>query len=125
MIEKRRYARVSLEYDTFAALGDEYNRVGKVIDIGLGGLSIEYIVGEKITHNFTKLDIFSFGNIFHLYNLSCNIIYDIDINVPYVNNSYVTILTTKRSGLKFYELSNYDFLQLKLFIENNSKIFSG
>jgi hypothetical protein len=125
MIDKRRYARVSLEDDSFAALNDGCHRVGKVIDISLGGLSIEYIVGKKIASNFTKLDIFSFGNIFHLYNLPCNIVYDIDINVPHVHNSFVSVLTTKRSGLEFYELSKDDFLQLKLFIENNSIKFSG
>jgi hypothetical protein len=125
MIEKRRYARISIEHDIFAAFNDECNRVGKVIDISLGGLSIEYIVGKNITNNYTKIDIFSLGNIFHLYNFPCNIVYDIDINVPYVDNRFVTILTTRRSGLKFYELSNDDFTTLKLFIENDSKIFSG
>ena len=54
MIEQRRYARFFLEHDTFAALGHEYNKVGKVIDMSVGGLSFEYIVGKDIQQNQTK-----------------------------------------------------------------------
>jgi hypothetical protein len=124
MIEKRKNSRFILEHDTYAALGNEYNRVGKVIDISFGGLSFEYILSKKIENNVTKLDIFSFGNIFHLYNFSCKIVYNIDVNIPYVNNSFGKIFTTKRSGLKFNKLSDDDFLQLKLFIESYSDFYS-
>ena len=125
MIEQRRYARFFLEHDTFAALGHEYNKVGKVIDMSVGGLSFEYIVGKDIQQNQTKLDIFLSGNIFHLHNIPCKIIYEITIHEPHVNNSFIKILTTKRCGLEFSQLSEDDFLHLKLFIENYSSQFSG
>jgi c-di-GMP-binding flagellar brake protein YcgR len=120
MIEQRRYARFFLEHDTFAAFGQEYNKVGKVIDMSIGGLSLEYIVGENIKQNPTKIDIFSIGDIFHLYNMPCKIIYEITIHEPHVNNSNIEILTTKRCGLKFKNLSENAYCQLKLFVENNS-----
>ena len=123
MIEQRKYARFVLEHETFAAIGNNYNIVGKVIDISLGGLSFEYILNRNLKKKYSKLDIFTFGSIFHLYNLPCNIIYNIDVNVPFVNNSFVKILTTKRSGLEFDELTEDDFLQIELFIKNNLKKF--
>jgi hypothetical protein len=125
MIEQRRYARFSLEHDTFAALGTEYYRVGKVIDMSIGGLSFEYIVGKDIQSNSTELDIFLTGNIFHLHNIPCKIIYEITIHEPHVNNSFIKILTTKRCGLEFNNLSEEDHWHLRLFIENNSIKFSG
>ena len=125
MIEQRKHVRFPLEHDTFAALGNEYDRVGRVIDMSMGGLSFEYIIGENIKLNSTKIDIFLIGNIFHLYNISCKIIYDIKIHEPYVNSNYIKTLTTKRCGLKFSKLSKDDLLHLKLFIENYSSQFSG
>lgn len=125
MIEQRKHIRFLLEQAAFASLGSEYNRIGKIIDMSMGGLSFEYIVGEKIKLNTTKLDIFFIGNVFHLYNIPCKIIYDIKIHVPHVNSSFIKILTKNRCGLKFNKLSKDEFLQLKLFIENNSGIFSG
>ena len=95
-----------------------------MIDISFGGLSFEYIISKEIENNLTTLDIFSIGNIFHLYNYSCKIVYNIDVNIPYVNNSFSRYFTTKRSGLKFNQLSDDDFLQLKLFIENYSDYYS-
>lgn len=112
-----------LQQNAIAALGSEYSRVGKVLDISLGGLAFEYIIGEQIVLNSTKLDIYLVGNIFHLSNIPCRIIYDIQIHMPYVNNNLIKVLTNNRCGLKFDKLSRDESLQLKLFIENDSEKF--
>lgn len=119
MIEKRKHARFLPEQDTFAALGQEYSKVGKVIDMSRGGLAFEYIVGEEKKLKQTKLDIFLIGDIFQLYNIPCKIVYDISIHVSHVNNSFIEALTTKRCGLSFYKLSKDDSLYLQLLLQNN------
>ncbi|MGD9122108.1 MAG: hypothetical protein PVG59_15610 [Desulfobacterales bacterium] len=116
-VELRKYARYLPKENAFAALGREYTRVGKIKNIALGGLAFEYIVGEALNEDATEADIFLVGNVFHLHNIPCRIIYDIEVHVPYVNNSYVKLLTTKRCGLAFGKLNDDKLLQLKFFIQ--------
>jgi hypothetical protein len=119
-IERRKYARYLPQENAFAALGRNYTRVGKIKDIALGGLAFEYIVGEAAKEDVLKADIFLVGNVFHLHDIPCKIIYDFEVHVPHVNSSYVKILTTKRCGLKFNELNKDEYVQLKLFLESYS-----
>jgi hypothetical protein len=117
LIERRKYARYLPQKNAFAALGQDYSRVGKIKNIALGGLAFEYIVGETLKEAATKTDIFLVGNIFYLHNIPCRIIYDFDVHVPHVNNGYVEILTTKRCGLKFGPFTDEILTQLTLFLE--------
>lgn len=123
IVEKRKYARFVAPPNTFAALGKEYTRVGKIIDISQGGLALEYIRGEVNAINSVEVDIFLVGNVFQLYNVPCKIVYDIQIHEPHVNNNLVKLLTTKKCGIKFVELSEDINFQLKLFIDNHSEGF--
>jgi len=118
LVERRKHVRYIPHKNAFAALGREYARVGKIKNIAPGGLSFEYIVGDVPKKDATELDIFLVGNVFHLHNIPCRIIYDIDVHVPHGNNGYVKILTTKRYGLRFRRLNQDDEMQLKIFIEN-------
>lgn len=117
VIERRKYARYVPQKDAFAALGHNYTRVGKIQDIALGGLSFEYIVGDSLKEDATKADIFLVGNVFHLHNIPCRIIYDFEVHVPHVNNGYVKILTTKRCGLQFGPHLEDNTTQLKFFLD--------
>lgn len=116
MVERRKHARYLPQNNAFAALGREYTRVGKIQDIALGGLAFEYIVGDALKEEATETDIFLVGNVFHLHNIPCQIIYDFEVHVPHVNNSYVKILTTKRCGLRFAPLNEETITELKLFL---------
>ena len=117
VVERRQFARYLPQKNAFAALGREYTRVGKIKNISLGGLAFEYIVGDALKEDVTELDIFLVGNVFHLHNIPCRIVYDFDVHVPHVNNSYVNILTTKRCGLQFKPHTDEMITQLRLFIE--------
>jgi hypothetical protein len=116
-LERRRHSRLLPKETTFAALGRKYTRVGKIKDISIGGLSFEYIVGEDTKQQPSQVDIFMTGDVFHIYDVPCKLIYDIDIQVPHVKNNYVKILTTRRCGVQFGELNEEDRFQLELFLE--------
>jgi hypothetical protein len=47
-------------------------------------------------------------------------VYDIKIHVPHVNNNFIKILTTKRCGVEFGELSDDNLAKLKLFLQINT-----
>jgi hypothetical protein len=117
IIEQRKHSRFLPVDNTFAALGRNFTKVGKVKDISLGGLSIEYIAGEDNRHDDSLVDIFLAEDSFHLYNIPCRIVSDIDLHVPHVNNMYTKHLTTKRCSVQFEELSDTFESQLKLFID--------
>ena len=116
-VERRRYARYLPGKNAFAALGSKYNRVGPMIDISLSGLAFQYISGENSCSNSLHVDIFLVGNVCHLYNVPCKMVYDHQIHVPHVNNRLIKMLTIKRCGVRFKEMSDYDLAQLKLFLE--------
>jgi hypothetical protein len=115
-VERRRDVRYLPHGKTFAALGITFSKVGKVKDISLGGLSIEYIVGENSVQVPTQVDVFLTDHLFHLYKVPCKLIYDVEVHVPNVNNKYVKILTTKRCGVELSYLSEDDKAQLELFL---------
>ena len=121
IIEQRKYARFLPPSQAFAALGSTYTRVGKVKNISLGGLAFEYIIGEETNSNFSRIDIFLVGDVFHLYNVPCKMVYDIQIHVPYVNNTFIKKLTTKRCGIKFDGLSEDAITQLEFFLEAHTE----
>jgi hypothetical protein len=116
-VERRKYARYLTTDNAFAALGRQYTRVGKIKNIAMGGLAFEYIVGEALNEDATEADIFLIGNVFHLHNIPCRIIYDVNVHVPHVNNHYVKILTTKRCGLQFKTHTEEIMAQLRFFID--------
>jgi hypothetical protein len=118
VVERRKYTRYLTQENAFAALGDKYSRVGKIKNIALGGMAFEYIVGDAPNkENATEADIFMVGNVFHLHNIPCRIIYDFEVHVPHVKNSYVKILTTNRCGLQFGSLPETKMTQLSIFLE--------
>jgi len=115
-IENRKHIRFLPQENAFAALGKNYTKVGKVRDICKGGLAFEYIAGETTRNQDTQVDIFLTGNVFHLYNVPCEVVYEADIHVPHVNTKFVRLLTTRRCGIKFGDLSESDIRELDKFL---------
>ena len=120
IVEQRKHIRLLPGENTFAVIRQKFSKIGKVKDISQEGLAIEYIVGENRNHKHkpTRVDIFMTEHVFHIYNVPCELIYDEEIHVPYVNNKYAKILTVKRCGVKFGELPEDNLAQLELFFES-------
>jgi PilZ domain len=115
-IEQRKYVRFSVQHNTFAALGSEFEKVGKVNDISQKGLALSYLT-ESIKagseRDFSKVDIFLSGNGFHLHRVPCKIVYDIQDSKSN-NNS----IMKRRCGLHFGKLSKSQSELLELFLKN-------
>ena len=118
--ERRKHDRLLPLDDTFAALGRDYAKVGKIKNISHGGLAVEYITGEQNSMISSQVDIFLPGKVFNLYNVPCCLIYDIDVHIPHVDSQYLKLLTTKQCGVKFEKLSVDDLSQLHIFIESHT-----
>ena len=119
-IEQRRYPRFSIQNNTFAVLGSEFEIVGKVNDISTKGLALSYLI-ESIKagsdSDFSQVYIFNSKNSFHLPKVPCKIAYDIQHPKSNTNDSIIM----RRCGLHFGELIKSQSDLLELFIENYAK----
>ena len=123
MVEKRKHSRFVPRFNTFAALGKEYAKIGKMIDICIGGLSFEYLIEENSKIDSSEVDIFSVSNGFFLYSIPCKIVYDTQIHEPHVKNELIKVLTNRKCGIKFKNLAKDNFLQIQFFIDNYTEGF--
>jgi len=116
-VEQRKYQRFSVQDNTFAALGSEFETVGKVNDISIKGLTLSYL-SESIKagsdRGFSQVDIFLSGNSFHLPKMPCKVVYD--IQHPKSNNNDSIII--RRCGLRFGKLSKSQSELFELLLEN-------
>jgi len=116
-IEQRKYPRFSVQNHTFAALGSEFEIVGKVNNISIKGLTLSYLcesIKAPSDRSFSQVDIFLSGNSFHLHKVLCKIVYDIQDPKSKNNDS----IMKRRCGLQFDKLSKSQSELLELFIEN-------
>lgn len=117
-IERRRHIRyMPLKQHAFAALGQSFTKTGKVKDISLGGLSIEYIVGQCIqTEDNSRVEIFLTDMPLHIRNVECHAIYDDPISMPQMKDNISSSLTVRRTGIRFIMLSEKQIEQLNMLI---------
>ena len=119
--EKRKYQRFCPQRNAFAALGRRYAKVGRIKDISLGGLAFDYISESSTDSDSSRIDISLIGDVFHLYNIPCEVVYEIPHSVPLENYESIKISPPKRCGIKFGALTDDDLAQLKFFLELHSK----
>lgn len=112
--EKRRYIRFITKKQTFAALRSGFEKVGRVLDISINGLSFSYIIEDAPMEKAFQVDIFQSENGFYLSNIPCSVIYDI----PNINPKYDLFLQNRRCGLCFGKLSKKLEDELLNFLKN-------
>jgi len=126
-IDKRKYNRFLAQDDAFAALG--FKPVGKVKDIGMGGLAFEYInISENSdqvsSHRGTfeplQLTIFLSKNNFHLSDVPCKTIYDINASISDSSQEFIISLNHRLCGVKFGTLSEDIMAKLEFFLKNHT-----
>lgn len=118
--ERRKHKRFRVQNGAFAvftAFSWPYStqKLGQIIDIGMGGLAFSYIASEEAPTGAVELSIFLAENRFHLRNIPFETISDVETNeVPFSS------ITMKRSGVQFGELTPNQVSQLKYFISNHT-----
>ena len=115
--EKRVHERRIPTGYAYAALGHDYERVGKLIDLSLGGLAFEYLSDEDHNGAYSQIDIFKVGEVFNLHNLPCKIVYDIPIFQACDSTALSKHIQNRRCGIEFNNISKESNEQLTLFLE--------
>ena len=106
--------------NVYAALGHDYERVGKCINLSPGGLALEYISEKNGSGNFFQIDIFKVGEVFHLHNLPCKIVYDIQLPPARSGIESLKHSRNRRCGVKFDTMTEEDNVRLELFLESHT-----
>ena len=117
--ERRKYTRFRAQDTAYAAVGAEFTHVGRLIDISIGGLSLEYLTDDNAKLMNPPVDIFVSEAEFHLSKLPCKIIYNMRLDAPGKTQTSTNGLIRKRCGLEFKTLSKTHKKQLEAFLRNH------
>jgi hypothetical protein len=102
---------------TFASLGSRLHQVGKVIDINLSGLTVEFLSDERALGDIPHVDIFTLDGTYSLSGLPCTLIHQSTLPIPGVQEDPEHALMARRCGLKYEALSSEQWRELAEFIE--------
>jgi hypothetical protein len=114
--ERRKHPRFFAEDNTLVALKNGFNRIGKVRDIGLGGLSFEHIYKETFNQECLQ-QLTLWINDFRLTKIPCRIVYDISLQIPSEYDSLTIQLIPRRCGIEFESLTDHQIAQLDFFLK--------
>ena len=109
--ERRKFKRLLPRDLTFAVFRPHFSNLGKVKDISIGGLALEYVLKETKNTGFSEIDIFLSGNFLYLRRIPSTIIYVSEIDVESRS------VKTRRCGLQFGDLTPIQKSQLEYFIQ--------
>jgi hypothetical protein len=128
-VERRKNTRYLVKDDLIASLHNEKGKVGKVKDISMGGLSLEYTepLNEKGSNQESlESNLHLWMDEFSLSGVSCRIIYDTPVQLIQSSEYMKFPLNSKnrRCGVQFQTLSDDQNRQLALFLETHTKEIS-
>ena len=118
--ERRRHVRYIPQGNSFAALGEKYTKVGKIKDIGMGGLAFEYVVSQGNHGAGSKVDVFLTDDTFHIHNLPCLIVYDVGVSESQADSPPADMLTFRRCAVRFTACSDEHKSQVRSFIKKHT-----
>lgn len=116
--DNRRVARFPAKDRAFALLKPFCDKLGQIKDIGLGGLSFEYLdVGaetETAKPDQLTIDIIMTRESFYLSQIPCVIVYDQPVSQD--SSHFLKGVETRRCGLRFSNLTEDQEGSLETFL---------
>lgn len=119
--DKRKNERFLVGEEVIVALRNRSSRVGRVKDIGMGGLSFEHIYDEELEQEPSKRDVSLWVDNFNMADIPCRVVYDIPITEP-PDYDYLTVhFKTRRCGVQFDLLTRDQKERLVFFLKTHTK----
>jgi len=109
--DRRKFKRLLPRDLTYAVFRPHFSNLGKVKDISLGGLALEYVLNKTKNKGSSEIDIFLTDDSLYLPRIPSKIIYDREIDEEYRS------VKKKRCGLQFGDLTPTKKSQLEYFIQ--------
>jgi hypothetical protein len=120
-MEKRKNERFLVGEEVIVALRNKSSRVGRVKDIGIGGLSFEHIYDEDLEHEPSRRDVSLWVDNFGIADIPCKVVYDIPISERPEYDYLSVHFKTRRCGVQFDLLTESQKSQLDLFLKRHTK----
>jgi len=117
-IKPRKYERYSAREGAIVALKPQSNILGQMIDIGMGGLSFQYIESHEPPGYSNELVILIAGQRFFLDKVTFKFISDIEIE----NNISFSSIQMRRCSVEFVRLSLEQAASIQNFILKHTAI---
>jgi hypothetical protein len=112
-VERRKNTRFKVHNGAYVAVGTHYDKVGRIMDISMSGLSFLY-VGDKERTQGSHANIFFTEANFYLEKVPADTIVDLEIT----DESRAASSPVRRCGLKFGTLTPNERSQVEFFIQN-------
>jgi len=116
--DRRGHTRFLVQDDVVVALRNGFTKIGKVKDIGRGGLSFEHIY-ENSTAEVPEAHVSLWVNKFFISDVPCRIVYDISVSTPEEYSTLAIRLATRRCGVQFETLAEDQRAQLDFFLKTH------
>ncbi len=110
MVEQRKRKRFNIADEAFAAFirSNEPIIVGKIMDIGQGGLAVQYFASGKLAEGSSLIRVFG-PNLNSTGRIECSIVYDKDLVAESCNT-----VSVRRCGVRFTRIASFDSAKLKI-----------
>ncbi|MBM4306008.1 MAG: PilZ domain-containing protein [Deltaproteobacteria bacterium] len=118
---KRKHPRFLVKGDAIVAIQNGLNRIGKVKDVSLGGLSFEHIYDTELNWVDSRKNLFLWIDDFTLHKIPCRIVYDSPLSTPSEYESLTIQLITSRCGVEFKDLTDGQADRLNFFLKTYTK----
>ena len=120
--KRRKYVRFLAQPSAYAVLGSSFTKIGKILDISMGGLAFEYFSSSEDLNQYdSTVTIFITVNSFYLENVPCQMISDLpkcsSDNSSVLNSNYLV----KRSCLQFTTTLEDQKQRLEYFLNNHTR----
>ena len=113
--DRRKLKRLKIKNAAYVILKPSDTGVGRLIDISIEGLTLDYITSRKPEIQPTKLEIFVNNSPFRLYEIPCKTITDFATFEAHDGS-----LSKRRRGIQFGKLTSTQRAQLEYFIQNHT-----
>ena len=115
IVERRKHKRFQARQDAYVAVRPAYLKLGRVIDIGIGGLTFRYVAEEHPPDLSSQLDIFLASQDFYLDKVPFGIISDFQADaIPFSS------VSMRDCSVQFGELTPDQKFELESFIQNHT-----
>lgn len=111
--ERRKYEHFEVPIGVFIVIGPHSTKVGRVIDVSPAGLAFRHVDRDEPLHGLCELDMFHIDNGFCLKTVPFKTIWDFESN-----ESPLSFMRTRESGVQFGELTHSQKFQLEYLIQN-------
>jgi c-di-GMP-binding flagellar brake protein YcgR len=119
-IERRRYARFQvLGLSAYVVLTNHWPGSairGDILDIGMGGVSFQYVAREEQAHNSSQLHILLTDGSLHLAGLPLDTV----VSDSQMKSASPTGFVSRRCGVQFGALTHDQKCELRCFIQSHT-----